>query len=357
MNRINVSFLLWGGSQNLDVKLTHAHVSESELLFMIEWAKKWSDNTQFANFIENAGLSWLDTPIPDSLYRLHLKPYFSRTGSERPSMYFLGLFVPKSEMAVFGNYANMIASFHSLSLDMVKNAQGETLTVKKNVATLHDEENKINELQNIDGLVLRGDYEKLFSSIRSYFNMEASSPSLHDDLVIACNPPKPDDAFSTILITRDFYYQGMKIIKPKPLVQPALSNPEPYPASNPAPEFADEMPVSPQKNFSIKTTIAAVSIMMLAGLFVLWHEDLIPYGRQDITDLPYLAEYLQKTPAHINEITLSFKQIEMITGKKIVKNHKDTDWRKNKNKAWLEVGFTVSGIDEANEWIKFSRTR
>ncbi|HOS45792.1 MAG TPA: hypothetical protein PLQ69_04875 [Paludibacter sp.] len=353
MNRINVSFLLWGGSQNLDIKLTHAHVSEGELLFMLEWAKKWSDNIQFSNFIENGGLSWLDTPIPDSQYRLHLRPYFSRTGSDRPSMYFLGLFVPKSEMVVFGNYANLIASFHLLSLDMVKNAQGDMLTVKKKVAALHDEENSIDEWQNIDGLVLRGDYEKLFSSVRSYFNMEASSPSMQDNLVIACNPPKPDDAFSTILITRDFYYQGMKIVKPKPPVQPAPQNPESYPTS----EFADEMPVSPQKNFSIKTAIVAVSIMMLAGSFVLWHKGLIPYGRQNINDLPNLVEFLQKAPTDINEITLSFKQIEMITGEKILKNHKDTDWWKNKNKAWSEVGFTVSEIDKAKEWIKFSRTR
>jgi len=351
MNGINVSFLLWGG-ENLDIKLTHTHVSESELLFMQKWAKKWSDNTQFSNFIENGGLSWLDTPIPDSQYRLHLRPYFSRTGSERPSMYFLGLFVPKSEMAVFGNYANLIESFHLLSLDMVKNAQGDTLTVKKKVAGLHDEENNIDKLQNIDGLVLRGDYEKLFSSVRYYFNMEASSPSLHDNLVIACNPPEPDDAFSTILITRDFYYQGMKIVKQKPPVQPP-ENSEPYPA----PEFEDEMPVSPQKNFSIKTAIVTIFIMMLAGLFVLWHKGLIPYGRQDIIDLPNLVEYLQKTPADINEITLSFKQIEMITGKKILKYHKDTDWWKNKNKAWSDVGFTVSKIDKAKEWIKFSRTR
>ena len=66
---------------------------------------------------------------------------------------------------------------------------------------------------------------------------------------------------------------------------------------------------------------------------------------------------MKKTPEHINEITLSFKQIEMITGEKILKNHKDTDWWKNKNKAWSEVGFTVSEIDKAKEWIKFSRTR
>jgi len=356
MNRINVPFFLWGGSLNLDVKLTHARVSESELLFMIEWTKKWSDDIQFADFIEKGGLSWLDTPIPDSLYRLHLKPYFSRTGSERPSIYFLGLFVPKAEMAVFGNYTNLIASFHSISLDMIKNAQGDTLTVKEKFAALHDEENKIDELQNIDGLVLRGDYENLFSSIRPHFNME-TSPSLQDHLVIACNPPKPDDAFSTILITKDFYYQGMKIIKPKPLLQPALSNPEPYPESNQEPEFKDEMPVRPQNYNIIKTTIAAVSIVLLAGLVVLWHKDLIPYVKQDINVLPKLTEYLKKTPEHINEITLSFKQIEMITGEKILKNHKDTDWWKNKNKAWSEVGFTVSEIDKAKEWIKFSRTR
>jgi hypothetical protein len=81
-----------------------------------------------------------------------------------------------------------------------------------------------------------------------------------------------------------------------------------------------------------------------------------------------LEKFLGATPTHIQEITLSFVQIEMIIRERLPNSHLDhQQWWENQTdtsnrpqaRAWLNAGFEVKDFkqDKASGWVTFSRIK
>ncbi len=81
-----------------------------------------------------------------------------------------------------------------------------------------------------------------------------------------------------------------------------------------------------------------------------------------------LEMFLKATPPHVQEITLSFAQIEMIIGANLPPSHwKYRPWWANQRdisirphaRAWLNTGFVVKAVhqDKDNGWVTFARSQ
>jgi hypothetical protein len=82
------------------------------------------------------------------------------------------------------------------------------------------------------------------------------------------------------------------------------------------------------------------------------------------TDYTALERFLRATPHHVQELTLSFKQIELILGSTLPKSH--LDWRqfwenqsdaasRPQARAWTNAGFRVSKVDQTGGWVTFTK--
>ena len=76
----------------------------------------------------------------------------------------------------------------------------------------------------------------------------------------------------------------------------------------------------------------------------------------------FLNTFLKATPLDVNEITLSFEQISLVSQlpnsahihRAWWSNQKDIDNRPQA-KAWIEAGFVVSSVNQKFGWVKFTR--
>jgi hypothetical protein len=76
-----------------------------------------------------------------------------------------------------------------------------------------------------------------------------------------------------------------------------------------------------------------------------------------------LREFLKKTPAHSNDITLSFDQINQILGRKLpaTANNRQQWWGNqtghthSQAMAWRAAGFKVGRAKMDKRWVRFER--
>ena len=77
-----------------------------------------------------------------------------------------------------------------------------------------------------------------------------------------------------------------------------------------------------------------------------------------------LEKYLQNQPYNTNELTLSFPDVESITGADLPKSagHHQKWWEnqsdtRNRSQAaaWDNAGWEVDSVDQANGWVAFRR--
>jgi len=80
-----------------------------------------------------------------------------------------------------------------------------------------------------------------------------------------------------------------------------------------------------------------------------------------------LEKFLRATPQPVQELTLSFKQLELIIGAPLPDSHlKHRQWWENQSdlsarpqaRAWTNAGFMVQAVnqDEAHGWVTFAKT-
>ena len=79
-----------------------------------------------------------------------------------------------------------------------------------------------------------------------------------------------------------------------------------------------------------------------------------------------LEKFLKATPQHVQKITLSFEQVEMIVGAPLPTSHlTHRQWwenqadiaRRPQARAWTNAGFQVDKVNQAktNGWVRFRR--
>jgi hypothetical protein len=77
-----------------------------------------------------------------------------------------------------------------------------------------------------------------------------------------------------------------------------------------------------------------------------------------------LEQFLRATPAHLNEVILSFDQIEQLLGRRLPASATDhRPWWANQQDpsshshalAWMHAGFNAGPVDRENRWVRFHR--
>lgn len=76
-----------------------------------------------------------------------------------------------------------------------------------------------------------------------------------------------------------------------------------------------------------------------------------------------LSDFLRCTPAHVQTVTLSHSQIEVILQFALPASARDhRQWWENQKsgkrpqaESWMKSGFKVDKVDLAKEWVKFIR--
>ena len=79
-----------------------------------------------------------------------------------------------------------------------------------------------------------------------------------------------------------------------------------------------------------------------------------------------LHAFLQSTPRHLEELTLSFAQIEQILGSALPASaHQYQAWWSNPStpsqhpyaQSWLTAGWRVAGLNQQETWVRFQRVK
>ena len=79
-----------------------------------------------------------------------------------------------------------------------------------------------------------------------------------------------------------------------------------------------------------------------------------------------LHSFLQAAPSHLEELTLSFGQIEQILGTSLpVSAYQHQAWWSNPStsaqhpyaQSWLTAGWRVAGLNQREAWVRFQRVK
>lgn len=351
-NKIQIPFLVWGGNRNLNIEINNKYLGKKEIESFLEWSKKWGDNPKFGNFIESGGVSWLNTPIPNSEYRLHIHPFFVQRDHERPAFYFVGFFFTKDNLSKFSNFFSLIDALQSKELNDIIRLASDTIIIEVN-----NDNNNLNEFNNdksesLKGRVFKGDYLKLKDELKDYLNTKIMD--WFEEIAIACNPPDEDERLSTLIITDKFYHQGLRIIKNEPRME------RPVQIKN---NLSDKQ--ENKKNIAEKKgkrqRMQPFLLTILIALTILIFYGYKYYNKNNEYNM--LSLFLSNCPKHVSSLTLSFGQIETLIGKKLPQESNQPQWwddseRKQNTpqaKAWLCSGFKVNKINILERWVEFIR--
>jgi len=219
--KLLVPFIFWGGPGSLNKVIKHPSLNEIEVEYMVKWTRFLGiADVRYTDYLHEGGKSWLDLPVPDSDYRLHVRPFFvQEVSGVRPYFYFLGLFISPKDIHDLSQYENVIEAIDQKTLEEVKRAfeQGAP-TIELNVQSL---DKKTVEVPNTDDSianVLKGSYVQVLRKFRIW--MAQTGNRSFDEIAIACNPPKEDRIFDLIFLTDKFPHQRYSTFESEPPVPP-----------------------------------------------------------------------------------------------------------------------------------------